>query len=97
MPLNYYYSNFSKQKTEKLHKRGHSVKSTAKAMATASTETQPMIASSTGSSTPMPEKMDIDASAIPGNSQDVSDTGKGRTEDELAAQYEMVERKCRHP
>jgi hypothetical protein len=98
MPTKYYYGNFLKQKTEKLHKKGHSVKkSTDKAMATASTETQPMMASSTGGSMPMLEKMDIDASAVPENSQDVSDAGKGRTGDELAEQYEMVERKFRHP
>jgi hypothetical protein len=98
MPIKYYYGSSFKQKAEKLHKRALSVKKTTdKAMATAPIETQPMMASPTGSSTPMLERMDVDASATPENSQDISDAGKSRTEDELASQYEMVERKFRHP
>jgi hypothetical protein len=102
MPVKYYYGDSSKKRTEKLLKKREPVeRAKDKTMATASSATRSMAASPTVSSPIMSEKMEIDASAtlesLPESRQEEAEAGRIRVEDELAAPYEIVERRSRLP
>jgi hypothetical protein len=89
---NYHSSDSSKQKATKVQKRRDSAKgATNNAVLTTPLVTRPAGISSPEKSPTGPERMEIDRPALSEDGQEALQAGKNRGEDDLAAQYEMVE------